>query len=270
MAAENILQGIPDTTYIPLVARIYVSRRFPEYFHDEKALSLEPAIPTEAIRANSSEYECIASAARSHVIDGMVAAFLGRHPNGNVIFLGAGLETTWNRAGVDTAHCYQVDLPSVIDIRRRVLGDGPDEEFVAGDMFEMEWAARIDAGLPTLLVVSGVWEYFHEEQILAMIADMKAAFPEGELVFDATNSGGLRFTNRYVQKTGNVDAMMHFGLDDPEGFAKRAGCELLERSGFYDDARKLGRRLALRTRIFMYFSDKWGRTLVVRMRLVAK
>lgn len=150
MAAENILQGIPDTTYIPLVARIYVSRRFPEYFHDEKALSLEPAIPTEAIRANSSEYECIASAARSHVIDGMVAAFLGRHPN------------------------------------------------------------------------------------------------------------------------GNVDAMMHFGLDDPEGFAKRAGCELLERSGFYDDARKLGRRLVLRTRLFMYFSDKWGRTLVVHMRLVAK
>ena len=50
----------------------------------------------------------------------------------------------------------------------------------------------------------------------------------------------------------------------------RAGCELLERSGFYDDARKLGRRLVLGTRIFMYFSDKWGRTLVVRMRLVAK
>ena len=45
---------------------------------------------------------------------------------------------------------------------------------------------------------------------------------------------------------------------------------MLERSGFYDDARKLGRRLVLRTRIFMYFSDKWGRTLVVRMRLVAK
>lgn len=29
------LQGVADTLFIPLVARIYVSRRFPEYFYDE-------------------------------------------------------------------------------------------------------------------------------------------------------------------------------------------------------------------------------------------
>ncbi len=44
-----------------------------------------------------------------------------------------------------------------------------------------------------------------------------------ELVFDATNSDGLKYTNRYVKKTGNTDAMMHFALDDPKGFAEKAG-----------------------------------------------
>lgn len=269
MAGTSVLSGVPDTTYIPLVARIYVSKRFPDYFHDQKALALEPAIPGQAIQANSGEYECMASVARSYVIDGVVSRFLAAHPGGNVAFLGAGLETTWDRVGVPTAHCYQVDLPEVVEVRRRALGCAPNEELIEGDMFAMGWAGHVDAALPTLLVVSGVWEYFHEEQVLEMIAGLKAAFPSGELVFDATNTKGLKFANRYVEKTGNEDARMYFGLDDPEDFAERASCQLVEVNGFYEDALKLGRKLSLKSRIYMHFADKWGRTLVVRMRLAA-
>ena len=267
MPQERTLAGVPDTTYIPLVARIYVSKRFPDYFRDEQALALESQIPGEAIQANSGEYECIASVARSHVIDGKVSAFLAQHPTGNVAFLGGGLETTWGRVGVPTARCYQVDLPEVVEVRRRAIGQAANEELIAGDMFAMQWASRMDASLPTLLVVSGVWQYFHEEEILAMIADLKRAFPQGELVFDATDTEGLKFTNKYVEKTGNTDAMMYFGLDDPQDFAERAGTDLLSVDGFYADALKLGRRLSLRTRVFMYFADKWGRVKVVHMLL---
>lgn len=35
--------------YIPLVGRIYASKKFPEFFYDEKALSLEPHTPTDSI-----------------------------------------------------------------------------------------------------------------------------------------------------------------------------------------------------------------------------
>ncbi len=31
---NKILDGVADTLYIPLVARIYVSKRFPGYFYD--------------------------------------------------------------------------------------------------------------------------------------------------------------------------------------------------------------------------------------------
>ena len=33
--------GVPDTLYLPLAARIYSSERFPEYFRDDTALSLK-------------------------------------------------------------------------------------------------------------------------------------------------------------------------------------------------------------------------------------
>ncbi|MFC2469734.1 MAG: class I SAM-dependent methyltransferase, partial [Negativicutes bacterium] len=34
------MKGVADTLFIPLTARIYVSKRFPEYFYDKAALSL--------------------------------------------------------------------------------------------------------------------------------------------------------------------------------------------------------------------------------------
>lgn len=267
METDTILSGVPDTTYIPLVARIWVSKHFPEYFYDEKALSLEEFIPGTAIQENSGEYECMASVGRSRVIDQMIRAFLSKHPEGNIVFLGGGLETTWNRVGVATAHCYQVDLPNVIEVRKRALGVQENEELIAGDMFAMEWADHLDANLPTMLIVSGVWQYFHEGEILGMIARLKEAFPKGELVFDATSTKGLKFTNRYVSKTGNTDAIMYFGVDDPPAFAKKAGCELLECPGFYEDALKLGKKLGLRSRIYMRFAEKHGLVLVLHLKL---
>ena len=38
--SERSLVGVPDTTYIPLVARIYVSKLFPDYFRDEQILGM--------------------------------------------------------------------------------------------------------------------------------------------------------------------------------------------------------------------------------------
>ena len=84
----------------------------------------------------------MASVARSHVIDGKVSEFLASHPAGNVVFLGGGLETTWGRVGVATARCYQVDLPEVIEVRRRALGQAANEGLIAGDMFAMEGGAN--------------------------------------------------------------------------------------------------------------------------------
>ncbi len=42
---NNRFEGVADTLYIPLTARIYVSEDFPQYFRDEKALSLKAEIP---------------------------------------------------------------------------------------------------------------------------------------------------------------------------------------------------------------------------------
>ena len=37
MNKKNTLKGLEDTLYIPLMARTYASKKFPEFFYDEKA-----------------------------------------------------------------------------------------------------------------------------------------------------------------------------------------------------------------------------------------
>ena len=37
-------EGIEDTLFIPLTGRVFVSKKFPGYFFDEKALEMESLI----------------------------------------------------------------------------------------------------------------------------------------------------------------------------------------------------------------------------------
>ena len=70
----------------------------------------------------------------------------------------------------------------------------------------------------------------------------------------------ITYANKYVKKTGNKDAEMHFWVDDPAAFAKKCGIRLMEQSPFFTAARRqLGRRLGLYTRIAMKVVDEGSR-----------
>ena len=63
-----------NTLFVPLVARIAVSKEFPEYFYDAKALELEQYLPAGATRG-ASQYTNMASVSRYYNMDKMVVTF---------------------------------------------------------------------------------------------------------------------------------------------------------------------------------------------------
>ena len=207
----------------------------------------------------------MASVCRQQTIDKKIKTFLGEKSQSNVVFLGAGLETACCRINNSSANFYQVDLPNVIAIRRRVLPPVSNEKLIAGDMFTLDWVKEVDTSLPTLIVVSGVYQYFDEAKVVAMIRKMKLLIPKGELIFDATNSKGLALANKYVKRTGNTDAQMYFSVDSPKNFANLTGTKLVGVDGFFADALRACRGLRPLTRLYMYFADKLKRTLVIHL-----
>lgn len=262
-------EGVANTTFVPLVARINISKKFPDLFCDKKALELEEYLPDGAAKGASD----LASVARYYNMDEMAASFIEQHAPCNVIYLGAGLESAYfrlvERLGTGKATFYEVDLPEAIETRRAIFGENPNEKLVGGDLFALEWLDAVeDKTLPTIVLVSGVFQYFMEADILQFIRALAEAFPGQELVFDATNTKGLAFTNWFIKRTGNADAIMTFGVDDGAAFARKAGVELLKERLFFAEIRKvLGKRANLISRFSMKNADDGKKTIVLRLRL---
>lgn len=260
-------QGVPDTLYIPLAARIYASKRFPEYFFDAKALSLEGEIPSDSIQKAAGEYFNLASVARYHNLDSITRDFLSRtNESGNVVNLGCGLDTACHRIGESSANFYSSDLPEVIATRERVLGTEPNETLIPGDLFALDWAEGMDRTLPTLILVSGVFQYFTHEKVTGFIRALKGLFPKGELVFDAADKLGLSIANRFVRKSGNASARMYFFVNDAKAIAVETGTVLRRCSMFYTDTRKLLRgKVRPGTAFLMWGSDVLGNGKIIHL-----
>ena len=260
--------NVQETLFIPLAARVAVSQRFPEYFYDETAMKLCELEQVKRINAKSSEYSSIASVARYYNMDRFTVQFLKRHPDGNVVLLGAGLETMNYRLDVPSAHFYAVDFPDVITFREEILGKAANEIQIGCDITDMTWAEHLNPEQPVLFVVSGVFQYFRPEEVSVLLRKLKSIFKNGEMVFDATNEVGIRYAQRYVKKTGNQEAMMYFYINDAEEFARENGVQLLDVRGFYNEARKMiGKKLNLYTRVAMKVADDKKRTTLLHLKL---
>ena len=48
-------EGVEYTLFIPLTARANISKTFPEYFHDKKALEMENLVKDKQIEKKSSQ-----------------------------------------------------------------------------------------------------------------------------------------------------------------------------------------------------------------------
>lgn len=267
----NKFESVANTLFVPLVARINISKKFPEYFMDEKALELEKHLP-EGADKGSSEYSNMASVARYYNMDKMVQEFAKRYKECNIVYLGAGLETAYDRLNAKisnrTIHWYEADLPEVIEARKKVFGQRENETLIAGDMFKLEWIKAVNTAIPTLLIVCGVFQYFHEEEIITFIKACGKAFTKGEILFDATSESGLKFTNWFIKRTGNASAVMYFGINDSKEFANKCGMQLLEEKTFFPDAlQMLGNKLGFVTKISMKIAEKKKQVLILQLKL---
>jgi O-methyltransferase involved in polyketide biosynthesis len=264
----EILQGVSNTLFIPLAARVFASKKFPEYFYDKKSLSMEKYIPGDDIQKKSSEYSFMASVARYYNMDRMVKSFISKHGQCNIVYLGAGLETAYYRINNQSVLFYEVDLPEVIDVRRSILGEHENEILIGGDMFDTQWIHKINTSLPSLLIASGVFQYFTEDKVIQFITNMRTKFKDAELIFDATNETGIKYANNYVKKTGNTSALMHFYVNDGSDFARKTGAVLMEERPFFTDARKmLSKKLRLYTRIAMRVVDNKKRAIILQLKI---
>ena len=110
---------ISKTLFVPMYGRIYTTEHFPNILNDETAIKLKNKIPPE--EKPQSQYTYIASAVRSRNIDKYIDNFLKINPEGIIVEIGCGLETTYFRHPNIKNVFYDLDLPEVIDYREKLI-----------------------------------------------------------------------------------------------------------------------------------------------------
>jgi O-methyltransferase involved in polyketide biosynthesis len=99
------------------------------------------------------DFAPFARGARLHAVrvssfDEAVRRFLGSYPDGTVVALGEGLETQFWRVDNGQVRWVTVDLLQTMELRRRLLFDGPRQSSRGGSALDLSWADGLDpAGL---------------------------------------------------------------------------------------------------------------------------
>jgi O-methyltransferase involved in polyketide biosynthesis len=123
-------------------------------------------------------------AVRVGIFDEAVRRFLGSHPAGTVVALGEGLETQFWRVDNGQVRWLTVDLPETMELRHRLLPDGPRQSSRGGSALDLRWLDGLDPVDPILVTAQGLLPYVQRDQVHGLIAGIAERLPGSLLVFD--------------------------------------------------------------------------------------
>ncbi|MEW5938749.1 MAG: class I SAM-dependent methyltransferase [Chloroflexota bacterium] len=182
------LAGVPETLLIPLYHRALESQRPDALVKDDKAVEIVRQLDFDASRFKLQKHDILGLVCRVREFDRFARDFLTARPDGAVVHIGCGLDTRFERVDNGRVEWFDLDLPEVIDLRRKLIsGEGGRYHLLSCSVLDPAWLEAVNAFRPRpfLFIAEGVFPYFEEEQVKWLVKTLQSAFPGAELVFDA-------------------------------------------------------------------------------------
>ena len=214
------LGNVQKTLFLPLWGRAVETKKDHPLLVDVKAVEIMEKVDFDfsTIAAKMSPLSQYAWILRSKHTDTVIKAFLQKYPAGTIVNIGCGLDTTFDRVDNGSLRWYDLDLPDVIDLRRKFIAESDRRMFIACSFLEPDWLKQIKVNGNVLFVAAGVFYYFTEEQIRAFLVRLADRFPGCEVLFDASSSFGVKVANKMVIQRGGLDEKSNliWGLEKAE------------------------------------------------------
>jgi len=247
------LSGVAGTLLITLYIRAIESQRPDALIKDERAEALVRQLDQESLRktlALTEDSGRVVLILKGRDFDRFAQDFLVRHPDAVVVHIGCGLDTRFERVDNGRVEWYDLDLPDVIELRRKLVGgEGERHHFLACSVLDNAWLSALGAHRqrPVLFLAEGVFMYFDEAQVKSLVLTMKEHSPGAELVFDAY-SPFLKWSHNLRVTRKRIGAHLHWALKHPRDLERWSdGIRLLdERYPFQYPEPRLRRALKVR------------------------
>ncbi len=243
--ANQGLSGVAETLLMTVYIRAMESQRPDALIKDEKAVELVTKMSYDFDRIRQvkmDDDDKVGVILRNREFDRYARDFLTRHPEGVVVHIGCGFDSRFERVDNGKVEWYDLDLPEVIEQRRKFIGDERERyHLLAGSAFDSAWLDKVGVHRqrPFLFLAEGVLMYFEEAQVKSLVLMLRDRFPGAELVFDAFSPFIVKANNLRMSIT-KLGARYHWGLrrgQELEGWGRQStggDIHLLDEWGYFD------------------------------------
>jgi O-methyltransferase involved in polyketide biosynthesis len=234
------LSGVSETLLMTLHIRAMESQRPDALIKDEKAVELVTQTSYDFDRSrwiHMDEEVKVTIILRNLEFDRYTRDFLARYPEAVVVHIGCGLDSRFERVDNGTVEWYDLDLPEVIELRRKLIGgEGERYHFLASSVLEEAWLEAVSAHRqrPFLFLAEGVFMYFQEAKVKWLVLTLRDRFPGAELAFDACSPFLVRANNLRLSIAW-FGARYHWGIWRGQELERWGdGIRLLDEWGYFD------------------------------------
>ena len=174
------LSGVAETLLIPLYFRAQETQRPDALVKDEHAVALVRQLDYDFLRIKLRKHDEVAIILRLREFDRFVRDFLSRCPDAVVVHIGCGLDTRFQRVDNGRVEWYDLDLPEVVDLRRKLIGgEGERYHLLAASVFDRAAGCRQHASSPPFLFMAEAVLCISRYQVKWSV-DLALSFPGAE------------------------------------------------------------------------------------------
>ncbi len=259
---------VEETLLLPLWGRAYETRQDKPRLVDTRAVEIIDRVDYDFTTIEKTQAMSQHGwVARSLHTDKLTKEFITRHPEGSIVNIGCGLDTTFSRIDNGTIMYYELDLPEVIALRKNFIEESERHKSIASSFLDTQWFGQIATGKGLLFLAGGVFCYFNEQQIKNFFIQLADTFKECELYFDALSPMAMKIAKKQVLKKGGM------GMSIDEGWALKPVKKLeswdsrftvLSATPMYQGMRD---GLPLKTRLMFAITDALGVCPMVHLRI---
>ena len=209
------MTNVNKTLYIPLYGKAFVSKRG-LFLSDKRAEEIWEAEGFKLRGKAASKWLAYYMGVRAAVFDEWVKEKIGEAPGSVVIHIGCGMDSRALRVGADKLMWYDVDLPEVIEERKRYYTETDTYKMISGDARDAEWLDEI-RGEKAIVVMEGISMYLPPEKVRGLTESLSLRFSHVSLLVDAYTSLAARLSRR-ANPVKTVGVTEVFGIDSPSEY----------------------------------------------------
>lgn len=123
---------------------------------------------------------------RARKYDSIANDFISKHSSATVVNLGCGFDTRYWRINHDRCRYIELDLPEIIEIKRKILEGKAGYEMIACSVLDHSWIERVTSreNRHFLLLAEGLLMYLPRSGVIALFKAIAGKFERSLMVLE--------------------------------------------------------------------------------------